>query len=95
MSQPNERDGFEHVRLRHTGGMANERSYTVVIERGDDSGFVAVCSALGAVSQGATRDEAIANVREAMLLAVEDYVENGEPLPVDTGATTEQISIAV
>jgi predicted RNase H-like HicB family nuclease len=75
--------------------MASEHEYTVVIERGEDSGFVAVCSPLGVVSQGATRDEAIANVREAMTLAVEDFRDLGEPLPMDTGATTEHVSIAV
>jgi predicted RNase H-like HicB family nuclease len=75
--------------------MATEHLYTVVIERGEDSGFVAVCSALGAVSQGATRDEVLANIREAMELAVEDFVESGEPLPADVHDGTAQISIAV
>ncbi len=81
--------------MRHTVSMAREHRYTVIIEHGEDSGFVAVCSALGAVSQGATRDAALANVREAMILAIEDFAESGEALPPDTGATTEQISIAV
>ena len=39
----------------------------VVIEPGDDSGFVAHVPALrGCWSQGATRDEAIENIREAI-----------------------------
>ena len=38
----------------------------VVIERGEDRGFVAHVPALrGCWSQGATREEALANVREA------------------------------
>jgi predicted RNase H-like HicB family nuclease len=39
----------------------------VLIEPGEDSGFVAHAPALkGCWSQGATRDEAIANIREAI-----------------------------
>lgn len=81
--------------MRHTLNMATEHQYTVVIERGEDSGFVAVCSALGAVSQGDTREAVLANIREAMELAVEDYVESGEPVPTDVYDGIAQISIAV
>lgn len=81
--------------MRHTLNMATEHQYTVVIERGEDSGFVAVCTALGAVSQGETREEVLVNIREAMEIAVEDFVESGEPLPSDVYDGTAQISIAV
>ena len=41
--------------------------YTVVIEKGRESGFVAHCPVLeGCVSQGATERKALANLREAM-----------------------------
>ncbi len=41
--------------------------YTVILEKGRESGFVATAPALrGCVSQGATREEAIANVKEAI-----------------------------
>lgn len=60
----------------------------VVIERGEDSGFVAHVPALrGCWSQGATRDEALANVREAALgwlEAEQDKVEStGDALDVE------------
>jgi predicted RNase H-like HicB family nuclease len=39
----------------------------VIIEPGEDSGFVASVPALrGCLSQGATREEALANIREAI-----------------------------
>ncbi len=40
--------------------------YTVILEKEDDGGYVATVPALpGCVSQGDTRDEVIANIREA------------------------------
>jgi predicted RNase H-like HicB family nuclease len=55
----------------------------VVIENGEDRGFVARVPALkGCWSQGATRGEAIANVREAIeawLEVEQDKSEQGVP----------------
>ena len=49
----------------------------VVIERGEDGFFVAHCPALKSCwSQGKTREEALANVREAIALYLEP--ESGE-----------------
>lgn len=49
----------------------------VVIERGEDGYFVAHCPSLkGCWSQGTTRDEAISNIREAIVLYLES--ETGE-----------------
>ena len=49
----------------------------VVIEHGDDGYFVAHCPALKSCwSQGKTRDETIANIREAIALYLEP--ESGE-----------------
>jgi len=70
------------------------REFTVVIEPGDGSGYVAVCPALHAVSQGATVDEAMANITEAIELVLEDMIESGEPIPEDRGVTTRTVQIA-
>ena len=41
--------------------------YKVIVRRGDISGYVVECPALpGCVSQGATLDEALTNIRDAM-----------------------------
>lgn len=46
--------------------------YTVIIEKGNESGYIAYAPALkGCVSQGKTKEEAIINIREAMEVYVE------------------------
>jgi predicted RNase H-like HicB family nuclease len=56
----------------------------VVIEPGEDSGFIAHAPALkGCWSQGATREEAIANIREAIeawLEVEQDKIDRTGPL---------------
>jgi predicted RNase H-like HicB family nuclease len=60
--------------------------YTVVLEREPDGGFVASVPALpGCVSQGDNRDQALANIREAIELYIEDCREAGDPIPVEDG----------
>ncbi|MCW2926017.1 MAG: hypothetical protein JWM98_3421 [Thermoleophilia bacterium] len=75
-------------------GAMGTREYTVVIEPGEDGGYVAICSTLNAVSQGATVDEAMANVTEAIELVLEDMNAAGEAVPVDRGAETHTVRIA-
>ncbi|MDP3062167.1 MAG: type II toxin-antitoxin system HicB family antitoxin [Chloroflexota bacterium] len=56
--------------------------YTVIIERGNESGYVAhVPSLKGCVSQGATQEEALENVKEAIEVYVEALLEDGLPNP--------------
>jgi antitoxin HicB len=59
------------------------RAYHVVLEPGEDRGFVVHVPAFqGCHTQGETVDEALANAREAIELNIEDMIANGEPLPV-------------
>ena len=52
--------------------------YTVILEQEPDGGCVAVVPSLpGCVSQGDTREEAMANIREAIDLYIEDCIEAG------------------
>jgi predicted RNase H-like HicB family nuclease len=61
-------------------------SYTVILQQEPDGGFVAVVPALpGCVSQGDTRNEALANVREAVAVYIEDCRESGETIPTEAG----------
>ena len=60
--------------------------YTVILEKDDDGGYVAIVPALpGCVSQGDTREEVIENIREAAELYIEDCIENGDPIPQEAG----------
>ena len=60
--------------------------YTVVLEQEDDGGFSASVPALpGCHSQGDTRAEAMANIREAIELYVETLRDAGERVPTEAG----------
>lgn len=60
--------------------------YTVILEQEADGGFVAMVPALpGCVSQGDTRELAMANIHEAAELYVEDCVASGDPVPTEAG----------
>ncbi len=59
--------------------------FVVTIERDEDGIFVAECPSIpGCVSQGETRDEAIANVQDAIRGCLEVRAERGMPLTVAT-----------
>lgn len=56
--------------------------YRVVIEQDEDGYFVAECPALpGCISQGKTREEALANIKDAMQGYLESLKKHGEPVP--------------
>ena len=48
------------------------QTYTAVVHR-EDSWYVAECAELGVVSQGKSLDEAIANLKEATELYLEEF----------------------
>jgi predicted RNase H-like HicB family nuclease len=56
--------------------------FRVLIETDEDGVFVATCPSLpGCVSQGATRAEALDNIRDAMSAYLESLEKHGEPIP--------------
>jgi predicted RNase H-like HicB family nuclease len=60
-------------------------TFVVVLEEGEDGYLVAECPALpGCVSQGRTRQEAIANIREAIQGIIEVRRKRGLPIPEET-----------
>jgi predicted RNase H-like HicB family nuclease len=60
------------------------RSYTAILEKEGD-GFAALCPELDVASQGATVEEATANLKEA----VELFLECADPLEVKRRLHTE------
>ncbi len=70
-------------------------SYTVVLEQEADGGFVVSVPALpGCVSQGDSRAEALANIREAIQLYIEDCIEAGDPVPTEVGKEFVEVEAA-
>jgi len=60
--------------------------FSITIDREEDGTWVAECPALpGCVSQGRTKDEALANIREAIRLCMQKRAEKGMPLTVVDG----------
>jgi antitoxin HicB len=56
--------------------------YRVIIEADEDGVFVAECPALpGCISQGATRAEALENIKEAIEAYLESLRKHDEPIP--------------
>ena len=83
-----------NTRLEETAGMGSMcgMKFIVTIDRDEDGAWVAECPSIpGCVSQGETKDEALANVGEAIAACLEVRAELGMPLTVET----RQVEIAV
>ena len=69
--------------------------YTVILERESDNGYVASVPILpGCVSQGDSRSEALANIREAIELYIEDCRVAGDPAPVEDSREYVELTTA-
>jgi predicted RNase H-like HicB family nuclease len=69
-------------------------SYTVILEQDPDGGYVAIVPALpGCVSQGKTRAEVMANIREAVELYIEDCIAAGDPVPNEAGKEFVELQV--
>ncbi|MCP9494556.1 MAG: type II toxin-antitoxin system HicB family antitoxin [Pyrinomonadaceae bacterium MAG19_C2-C3] len=65
--------------------------FTVTLEQDEDAMFIVECPAIpGCISQGATREEALENIKEAIALCLEVRAEKGMPLMIET----EQVEVA-
>lgn len=72
----------------------NVRSYNVLLEPDPDGGYVAGVPAFpGCYSQGETADETLENVREGILLTIEDMEAHGEPIPDPSGEIVEKVAV--
>lgn len=59
--------------------------FMVTIERDEDGMWVVECPSIpGCVSQGATKEEALKNIEEAIALCLEVRAERGLPLTIET-----------
>jgi predicted RNase H-like HicB family nuclease len=68
--------------------------YRVLIERDEDGVYVVEVPALpGCVSQGRTRDEALANIREAIELYIESLRAHDEPIPPPISEEVVEVAI--
>jgi len=74
------------------------RTYTVILEPDPEvGGYTVFVPALpGCVTEGSTAEEALANVREAIALTLEDLGARGEPIPDDRAdVRVERVSVSL
>ena len=68
--------------------------FRVLIEQDEDGVYVAEAPSLpGCISQGGTRAEAVANIREAIALYLESLEAHGDPIP--PSITEEVVEVEV
>lgn len=59
--------------------------FIVTIDRDEDGLWITECPAIpGCVSQGETKEQALANIQEAIQLCLEVRAEKGLPLTIET-----------
>ena len=69
--------------------------YTVIVEKGRESGYIAYAPALkGCVSQGETREQAMKNIKEAIEAYIEALLEDGLPVPTEIGKDMVELEVA-
>ncbi len=69
--------------------------YTVIVEKGRESGYIAYAPALkGCVSQGETREQVLKNIKEAIEVYVETLLEDGLPVPTEIGKDMVELEVA-
>ena len=59
--------------------------FIISIDRDEDGMFIAECSSIpGCISQGKTEEEALKNIKEAIMECLDVRAERGMPLTVST-----------
>jgi predicted RNase H-like HicB family nuclease len=67
-----------------------------VILESDPDGYFVSCPALqGCYSQGETYEEAMANIKDAMRLHLEDRLANGEEFPEAVSVSLSTVEVSV
>ena len=71
--------------------------FKVLLEPDEEAGgYVVSCPALpGCYSQGDTIDEALENIREAILLCLEDLQAEDRPIPDSSRTLISSVAVAV
>jgi predicted RNase H-like HicB family nuclease len=73
------------IAFRCSPGKFPIKKFIATLDRDEDGIWISECPAIpGCVSQGSTRDEAQANIPEAIALCLEVRAERGLPLTIET-----------
>ncbi len=67
--------------------------YQVVVEQDEDGVYVVSCPAIqGCYTQGATYEEAVTNIKEAIRAHIEARKQLGEPVPIQVAIEEVEVS---
>jgi predicted RNase H-like HicB family nuclease len=68
--------------------MSGSHEFPLILTLDVDGGFVVECPLIpGCISQGGTREEALANIREAIQLCLQNQASEGWSLPAQVEIT--------
>jgi predicted RNase H-like HicB family nuclease len=69
-------------------------TFPIILESDTDGYFVSCPSLQGCYSQGDTYEQAVANIKDAMRLHIEDRLADGEEIPqVSVSLSTVEIAV--
>ncbi|MBI2846856.1 MAG: type II toxin-antitoxin system HicB family antitoxin [Chloroflexi bacterium] len=72
------------------------KSFRVILEPNELGGYTATVPLLpGCISEGDTREEALANIKEAIELYIESLQADGEPIPSEESIEEAVVEVAV
>ena len=72
------------------------KSFRVILEPNELGGYTATVPLLpGCISEGDTREEALANIKEAIQLYIESLQADGEPVPTEESIEEAVVEVAV
>ena len=72
------------------------RTYRVILEPNESGGYTITVPLLpGCISEGDTKKEALANIKEAIELYIESLQEDGEPIPTEESVEEAVVEVAV
>lgn len=70
------------------------RTYTIVVMRNQNGGYVVHCPSLpGIVTEGDTMEEAFAMAQDAVMGYLESLLKDGLPIPEELGVTIGSLSV--
>ena len=70
------------------------RRFRVILELNELGGYTAIVPLLpGCISEGDTREEALANIKDAIELYIESLKVDGEPIPTEEMVEEEVVEV--
>ncbi|MBI4308580.1 MAG: type II toxin-antitoxin system HicB family antitoxin [Chloroflexi bacterium] len=72
------------------------RRFRVILELNESGGYTVTVPLLpGCISEGDTKEEALANIKEAIELYMESLQADGEPIPAEEAIEEAVVEVAV